>query len=113
MQKKRYEVMLILVLVFLFAFFFNKELLSSTICTRTITQPKDYAAGNIIVVFKSDVNPNEAVSTIRSYGLDTEIFTKWDNFLDVRVPVGKETKWICKLSSNNDIKHAMYKISFS
>jgi|TARA_B100001971_G_C18042718_1_gene458498 hypothetical protein len=113
MQERKYEILLVLVLVFLFAFFFNKELLSSAICAKTITQPNDYTSGNIIVVFRNDVNPNDAVSTIKSYGLETEIFSKWDSFLDVKVPQGKETKWICKLSSNNNIKHAIYKISFS
>lgn len=112
-MKKRYEVLLFLVLIFLLGFFLNKELLGSAICKRTISKPIDYTTGNIIVVFRQDINPGEAVSTIESYGLKPELFTKWDSFIDVKVPEGQETKWICRLSSNKRIKHAMYKLSLS
>ena len=113
-KKHHYNYIFIGIIIFLFAFFFNKELLSYSICKQTISEPVvQYTTGNIIVVFKNEVPAKDAVSTISSYGLQPELFTKWDSFLDVKVPDGDEKEWICKLSSNQNIKHAIYKISIT
>jgi len=68
----------------------------------------NFVKGEVLVLFKEGVSLEEAGQVVKSFGLTIEDAGSF-NFIRsllVKVPEGEEQMWICKVSSNPQVKSA-------